>query len=195
MPKPRRTTPVPSIILALLSLAGAQTLLAEIVRIPALPSPQFADTEASLAPNIPLWNGTQSGFVLTLSLDATSSNNLEAAFWNGAKCEDGAVVIGWDCGEIFISDGFRRAVADFTLETTRLVLSARSRLSAQGAPLETEITANGSPLVFFDSEGEPVAFAYSTAWDAAKIVSRGAVAKNESVSIGFTSDPTVITVR
>jgi len=184
-----------AVLLALLSLASVQ-VHAQTVRIPALPPSQWADTEAVQAFTPPLWDSAQREYSLTLSLDATASNNLEVAFWdNATESLETASVIGWNRGEIFISDGFTRAVADFTPISPRLTLSFRIRIVEQGTALKTTITANGSPLEFLDSEGGPVPFVFSSAWNAAQIVSRGVDATQAQLVIGFARDPSIIMVR
>ncbi len=189
MPTYNRFTPVVLILAAL-------TATARQIRISDLPPPPWADTEAWLAVDMPVFDGSQSEFFFTLSLEATASNNLEVAFIEG-NSEDGepTVAIGWNCGEVFVRDKTRRGVSTFTPEDSRLTLSVVSRLSPQGEPTSTTMTANGSPVEFTDSEGEAFPFAYSMSWATAQVASRGAGAKNESLSIGFAADPTIIMIR
>ena len=184
------------VIIALSLFASASVRAADNVRISALPLPQSPSTETALFFEPPLWNDTQSEFFITLSLDATASNNVELALWDDATDTlETAAVIGWDCGEIFIYDGFTRAIADFTPEAQRITILFRTRLTAQSEPFETAITANGIPLEFYDSEGEPAFFTYSPDWNAAHAVSRGLDQNNEQVNLWFRRDPSVITVR
>ena len=185
-----------AVILTFLSLASVNIHAAETVRISPLPPSQKADKDEAAAFEPQLWNSSQSEFFLLFSLDVTASNNLEIAFWDDSKDTlDTASVIGWDCGEIFIYDGFVRAVADFQTESERLAISVRVRLSAQGEPSSTVISANGFPLEFYDSNGESVGFIYSPEWNAAQVASRGFGVKDERVVMGFDRDPFIIKVK
>ena len=182
--------------------AALMMLSATAVRAAFLPSlphpPPWADTEMTAEADFAPFNGTQSEFKITLAFTASPSNNLEVAIWDGASDYDESetlAVLGWDCGELFVEFDGVRGVCASVPESEQLVITLSMRLHVNGEAYESVITANGVPLEFFDADGDPVIFGFDTAWENVRVVSRGIGAKNERVSFGFSSDPTIIVIR
>ena len=173
-------------------------LFTHAATLPQLPyPPAWADTEEAVEVGFAPFNGTQSEFRITLAFDATPTNSLEFAIWENALgvVDEPEAVLGWRYGKLFLELNGVRAFCDFIPDTEKLVVRLASRLSGDGKSSQTEITANGVPLVFYDSEDNAVEFGFVPAWDMVRLTSRGTGAKNERVSFGFSSYPGIIIVR
>lgn len=76
--------------------------------LPRLPEASFADTEVSTNVALKAWSGHVRTFRVSVSLDATPSNNVQIAIGGDASgdglLDDGeaAFVFDWDCGKWFI---------------------------------------------------------------------------------------------
>ena len=184
-----------AVVFSLFSFLVAQ-VDANVVRISAPPPPQEADTEVMREFEPPIWKSLQNEFFITISFDANASNNLEVAFWDSAAGSvESASVIGWDCGAVFISDAFKRAVSDFAPDATSLTISVSVELFDDGGTRSVSVSANGEALEFFDSKGEVTDFVFSSEWNAAQVVSRGFGARSGSIAMGFSKEPNIILIR
>jgi len=166
--------------------------------LPKLPNPSsWMDNEEKWEFDFTPFNGRQSEFYIKFTLDASPTNSLEIGIWENklGVVDEPEAVLGWDCGELFIKTNGVHAFSDYIVESERLAISFAVRLSGKGEPILTSIIANGTPLEFYDDENEPVIFKFNPAWDTARVISRGIGEVNERVSFGFSSDPTVISVR
>ena len=95
----KRTTPACAVMFAIAMLpdVGARTFQD-------LPEPIFVDTEVST--NVAIWAWTERArmFNVTLSFDATPSNNVQVVFGTDASAdgnlsdEEAGLTLGWDCG-------------------------------------------------------------------------------------------------
>ena len=80
---------------------------ARTVTVPALPSSEFADTEASTNIAFAVERPAMTRIEFTVALDATPTNNVEVAIGTDANgdgnlaVEEAAHVFGWDCGNWF----------------------------------------------------------------------------------------------
>lgn len=179
------------------ALTVAVGVIAQAEVLPPFPNPPiWTDTEAEFEASFEPFNGSQNEFKITLDFNASSSNNLQVGVWGGdASCGEPEAVVGWDCGKMFVEyDGARGVSASFP-GAERLSISLTVRLSVEGKPLGSIITANGAPVEFFDADGSQVVFGFSTGWDSARAFSRGDGGGNERVSFGFSIDPTVLQIR
>ena len=165
--------------------------------LPPFPNPPiWTDTEAEFEASFEPFNGSQNEFKITLDFNASLSNNLQVGVLSGdVACSEPEAVIGWDCGKVFFEYGGVRGVGVPFPVAARFSISLTVRLSVEGKPLGSIITANGEPVEFFDADGSQVVFGFSTGWDAVRVFSRGAGEGNERVSFGFAIDPVVLIVR
>ena len=183
-----------SLVFALIVAVG---VIARAELLPSFPNPPvWADTEAEFEASFEPFNGSQNEFKITLDFNASSSNNLQVGVWSGAaNCGEPEAVVGWDCGKVFVEYGGARGVGVPFPGTGRLSISLTVRLSVEGKPIGSIITANGTPVEFFDADGSQVVFGFSTGWNSARAFSRGAGGGNERVSFGFAIDPVVLIIR
>ena len=86
------------------------------VDVPALPDSSFADTEVSTNFTFAIGEGSNRRLVFSLELQASPSNNVEAAIGRDAD-EDGrlsldevALTVGYDCGEWFVRTAANNSV-------------------------------------------------------------------------------------
>ena len=105
--------------------------------VPALPSPEFADTEVSTNFTFAVNESGGRRLVFSLGLDATTTNNVEVAIGCDVD-EDGllsldetALAVGYDCGAWFVRSAANDSVAYADVAdsgTFRRVYEIRSRL-------------------------------------------------------------------
>ena len=95
----KRTTPACAVMLAIAMLPDVDARTFQ-----ELPEPIFVDTEVST--NVAIWAWTERArmFNVTLSFDATPSNNVQVVFGTDASAdgnlsdEEAGLTLGWDCG-------------------------------------------------------------------------------------------------
>ena len=78
------------------------------VEVPALPSPEFSDTEVSTNFTFVVGEGSNRRLVFSLELEATPTNNVEIAVGSDAdengllSLDEAELTVGYDCGEWFV---------------------------------------------------------------------------------------------
>ena len=175
----------------------AVVVIAQAATLPSFPSPSvWADSEGEFEASFAAFNGVQNVFKISFEFNASLSNNLQVGVWDGSvACGETEAVVGWDCGVLFVECGGVRGVCGDAQAAERLEVSLVVRLSAEGKPLDSVITANGAAVEFFGADGSPVVFGFSTGWDSVRVLSRGAGIENERVSFGLATDPAVLVIR
>ena len=178
----------------------------------AVGAPAHADLETSAVTPMPAAALTDHLFKLTLTLDATTNNNVTVALGSGAQSDpDGtALIIGWNAGEWSVrGDNLRRAFSTADGNRTNAAprtLTVAVRMSRgwqhddeppisvtvteQSGGLTRPVTFAGIPadtlLAWFDPRG----------WDAMRVVSRGQVdASAVSATATFYPDGTHMILR
>ena len=195
-----RTTPVCAVMLAIAMLpnVGARTFQR-------LPEPIFADTEVSTNVAMRAWGENTRLFNVSLSFDATPSNNVQVAFGTDASAdgnlsdEEAGLTLGWDCGEWFIAsaDSTNRFTAAPAGTETRKELRLQMNLGADGLPRALELTDGTSPLAFTDLNLSPAppAWMFSKDWNLLKVVARGTDEQNEQIVVELTNDAVTLMLR
>jgi hypothetical protein len=119
-----------------------------------LPPVEYADTETST--NMPFAIGSSGAgrFMLSLSCQATPSNNVEVSFGYDTNI-DGVLdlgevefTVGWDCGAWFVRqwcDGVRIEEPSSSTNDMK-ALSMNLRFGASGQPRRLEAMADGQPI-------------------------------------------------
>ena len=201
------TTVVSVSLLACVAARGAE------MRVGAMPSPAYADLEASSVAAMPVPGQADQLFKLTLTLDASMSNKVEAVLGTGAQGDpDGtALAIGWDAGEWFIRgeklrrtfstrDGNRTNAMARTL--TAVVRLGRGWHSGE-PPASVTITERGggapARTVDFGMTGTSAtlrAWFDPRRWETVRVVSRGQADASAVASAAvFYPDGTVMILR
>ena len=189
------------IYLRLVSLAFTATLavgaIARAEFLPPFPNPpECEDTEAEFEASFEPFDGSQNEFKITLEFNASPSNNLQVGVWSGdVGCGEPEAVVGWDCGVMFVECDGVRGVGVPSFGAELVLISLAVRLSVEGKPLGSTITANEAPVELLDADGLPVVFGFSKGWDSVRAASRGVGGANERVTIGFTADPAILIIR
>ena len=185
-----------SAVIAMCILLVSVPAIAMRVDVPSLPPAPYADTEA--ATNVAFGAGVSGDnvFVLSLSLEASPSNNVEVAFGcdaNGNGVLDDSEVafaVGWDCGEWF----FRDVVADVADSCIgscgHVSLDWRLRLDSALVPKDLRAHAGGTPVPFPVMETM-----YDPAWNMARVTSRGLGDCGASIRLGAFTVPLFIRIR
>ena len=184
-----------AVIVVLISLASA-TAIAARVGVPSLPSSPFADTEA--VTNVAFGAGVvgDNVFVLSLSLDASPSNNVEVAFGcdadgNGTLDDsEVAFAVGWDCGEWFFRDVVADVADSYIGSCGHVSLDWRLRLDSALVPKDLRAHAGGAVLPFPVMETM-----YDPAWNMARVTSRGLGDCGASIRLGAFTVPLFIRIR
>ena len=200
----RRTSPsAHRVIAAVLLLAALSEVHA--LAMPELPPPVFADTEVSTNVAMRAWTERMRMFNVTLSFDATPSNNVQAAFGTdesadgNLSAEEVGLTLGWDCGEWFIAsaDSTNRFTAAPAGTETRKELRLQMNLGADGLPRALELTDGTTPLAFagIDLSPPPPAWMFSKDWNLLKVVARGTDAQNETVTVELANDAVMLLLR
>ncbi|NLB68854.1 MAG: hypothetical protein GX804_04100 [Lentisphaerae bacterium] len=174
--------------------------------LPHLPEAVFADTEVSTNVTLSTWSEHVPTFRISVSLDATPSNNVQIAIGEDVSGDEllddneQAFMFGWDCGRWFMEGfepGSRFYAEPESDEPGRKTLLLTMYLKADGSVHSTEATEANSPVDFQYSEENPdftVGLSVKD-WDVAKLVARGTGFKNESIKVSFKNDVTIFTVR
>ena len=201
------TTRIPGIRIPLQAFLVAFTVIrsASALTVPDLPPPVFADTEVSTNVAMRAWTERTRMFNVTLSFDATPSNNVQVAFGTDASAdgnlsdEEAGLTLGWDCGEWFIAsaDATNRFTAAPAGIETRKELRLQMNLGADGLPRALELTDGTTPLAFagIDLSPPPPAWMVSKDWNLLKVVARGTDAQNETVTVELANDAVMLLLR
>ena len=197
---PRKRIPLQTFLVAFTAIRSASALT-----VPDLPPPVFADTEVSTNVATRAWTERTRMFNVTLSFDATPSNNVQAAFGTDESAdgnlsdEEAGLTLGWDCGEWFIAsaDATNRFTAAPTGTETRKELSFLMTLGADGLPRALELTDGTTPLAFagLDLSPPPPAWMFSKDWNLLKVVARGTDAQNEQIVVELANDAVMLLLR
>lgn len=185
---------------ALLLVVGAFFASAAFARqivVPTLPPPSpYADTES--VTNVAFNAGVAGDnvFALTLELDVSPSNNVEAAFGcdiNGDGTLDdseAAFAVGWDCGEWFFRDIAADVAGSCAGSCGRRKLDWSLRLDPSLTPKTLRAYAGGAALPF-----PMTATMYDPSWNVARVTVRGSVGPGVVVKLGAMKEPLVIRMR
>ena len=196
----KRTTPACAVMFAIAMLpdVGARTFQD-------LPEPIFVDTEVSTNVAIWAWTERERMFNVTLSFDATPSNNVQVVFGTDASAdgnlsdEEAGLTLGWDCGSWFMASdsATNRFTAVSAGTETRKVLSFRISLGADGLPRKLDLADGTSPLVFagLNLSPAPPAWMVSKDWNLLKVVGRGTDEQNEQISVILSNDAIILLLR
>ncbi len=169
--------------------------LAARVDVSPPPSP-YADTEAVTNVSFGAGVAGDNVFALSLALDASPSNNVEAAFGCDAD-ENGilddsevAFAVGWDCGEWFFRDVAADVADSCAAPGGRASLDWRLKLDAALTPRDLRASVGTSPLPF------PVmATMYDPSWNMARVSVRGFGNAEAALRLGAFAIPIVIRIR
>ena len=197
---PRKRIPLQTFLFAFAAVRSASALT-----MPELLPPVFADTEVSTNVAMRAWGENTRLFNVSLSFDATPSNNVQVAFGTDESADDNlsdeetGLTLGWDCGSWFVSGSAvsnRFAAAPAGTET-RKELSFQMTLGADGLPRALELTDGTSPLAFtgLNLSPAPPAWMVSKDWNLLKVVARGTDAQNETVTVELANDAVILLLR
>lgn len=201
------TTRIPGIRIPLQAFLVAFTVIrsASALTVPDLPPPVFADTEVSTNVAMRAWTERTRMFNVTLSFDATPSNNVQAAFGTDESAdgnlsdEEAGLTLGWDCGEWFIAsaDATNRFTAAPAGTETRKELRLQMNLGADGLPRALELTDGTTPLAFagIDLSPPPPAWMFSKDWNLLKVVARGTDEQNEQITVVLSNDAVMLLLK
>ena len=201
------TTRIPGMRIPLQAflVAFAAVRSASALAVPDLPPPVFADTEVSTNVAMRAWTERTRMFNVTLSFDATPSNNVQVAFGTDASAdgnlsdEEAGLTLGWDCGEWFIAsaDSTNRFTAAPAGTETRKELRLQMNLGADGLPRALELTDGTTPLAFagIDLSPPPPAWMFSKDWNLLKVVARGTDEQNEQITVVLSNDAVMLLLR
>ena len=131
----------------------------------------------------------------TVELAASASNCVEVAFGRDAD-EDGSLVedevsmrLGWDSGAWFLEGGTNRFEAAVAESPTPAWLELSLRVDERGAPVA------GSCGAFTNLPARPPSWLFSREWDTVRLGVRGFGPRDESVSVRFDADASVMILR
>ena len=165
------------------------------VQLPPAPPPAFADTES--VTNAALGGAVATARLLrcTVELTATPSNNVEVAFGrdadgDGALAEgEAAMRLSWDCGAWFLESGTNRFEAAVAEPPSPARFELSLRVDERGAPVVWSCGA------FTNLPVRPPAWLFSRGWDVVRLSVRGFGPRDESVSVRFDADASVLILR
>ena len=201
------TTRIPGIRIPLqpFLIAFAVVQSASALTMPELLPPVFADTEVSTNVAMRAWGENTRLFNVSLSFDATPSNNVQVAFGTDESADDNlsdeetGLTLGWDCGSWFIAsaDATNRFTAAPAGIGTRKELSLQMTLGADGLPRALELADGSSPLAFtgLNLSPAPPAWMFSKDWNLLKVVARGTDEQNEQISVILSNDAVMLLLR
>ena len=197
---PRKRIPLQTFLFAFAVVQSASALT-----MPELLPPVFADTEVSTNVAMRAWGENTRLFNVSLSFDATPSNNVQVAFGTDASAdgnlsdEEAGLTLGWDCGEWFIAsaDATNRFTAAPAGTETRKELRLQMNLGADGLPRALELTDGTTPLAFagIDLSPPPPAWMFSKDWNLLKVVARGTDEQNEQITVVLSNDAVMLLLR
>ena len=181
-------------------LLAAMVSLAERITLPMLSPPAFADTEASTNIAIaPLVGGRS--FVVSLSLDAATSNCVEVVIGNDASPADGvlslseaSIQFGWDRGFWFLAAPSltnRVAIAPAGPETRKTLL-LRLGVHPNDTVRNVALMDNGTPILpNLPTSALPAA----ADWNMLRVTMRGCAPPQESLEVRNSPDGTQLIMR
>ena len=100
----------------MLCVALLSVYVALAVDVPALPPPEFADTEVATNSTFAVGEGRNCRLVFTVELAATPTNNVDVAIGCDAdddgllSLDETALTVGYDCGEWFVRSAAKDSV-------------------------------------------------------------------------------------
>ncbi len=177
------------------------------ITIPDMPDSQFADNEASVNAVIPeIFDRQSKTFKFSITLNATSSNNVEIAFGkngiindNKLTHEETDIIVGWDCGrwflrpkglrEFYYSNVTNFAAGERTMSGVFRVDSEDSLYSMYFKDGEESFTFDGV------TASNSVDWLKPAEWDLLKVVTRGDDTDAENIKVSFSGDNTLIIIR
>ncbi|MCR5752960.1 MAG: hypothetical protein K6G91_13480 [Kiritimatiellae bacterium] len=162
------------------------------VEFPALPAPEFADTECET--NVVFCAGAtkDNQWEFSIELDATSGNCVEVVFGTDADgdgtlgIEEGELSVGWECGEWFLRD--RR-----TNEMRRERSEPGRRRLEWTVFLDSQRRVRGWKENVFG--GLPPLHCFSPTWNMARISASGLDPSNEAVESRVSAQGFIVRVR
>lgn len=174
----------------------ALTAFAARVAAPLPPPSPYADTES--VTNVAFNAGVagDSVFTISLSLDASPSNNVEVAFGcdangNGTLDDsEAAFAVGWDCGEWFFRDIAADIAGSCASSCGRRKLDWNLRLDQSLAPKTLRANVGGAVLPF-----PMTATMYDPSWNVARVTVRGFGNAEAVLKFGATKEPLLMRIR
>lgn len=177
-------------ILCAFSLVPFATAATRSMQLP--PHSIYADTETST--NIPFSFVPEgpSAFEVIISLEASSSNNLEVAFGcdanndGGLAIEEQSLCIGWDCGAWFLRN-------DKTGDCLSAMRPCGAHSLVVSIPLNFEkrhptgLIAKDGDIVFSHANKSGSKGLFDPSWNMARITARGSRGELERIVVGFIS--------
>lgn len=181
------------------------------ITIPDMPDSQFADNEASVNAVIPeIFDRQSKTFKFSITLNATSSNNVEIAFGQAVPVnisgntpnlthEETDLIVGWDCGRWFLRPkGLREFyysnVTNFA--AGERTMSGVFRVDSEDS-LYSMYFKDGDESFTFDgvTASNSVDWLKPTEWNLLRVVSRGDDTDAENIKVSFSGDKTLIIIR
>ncbi len=197
---PRKRIPLQTFLFAFAVVQSASALT-----MPELLPPVFADTEVSTNVAMRAWGENTRLFNVSLSFDATPSNNVQVAFGTdespdgNLSDEEAGLTLGWDCGSWFMASdsATNRFTAAPSGSSARKELSFQMNLGADGLPRALELTDGTTPLAFagIDLSPPPPAWMFSKDWNLLKVVARGTDEQNEQITVVLSNDAVMLLLR
>ena len=189
-------TQMKSVVTATCLLLASFPALSARVDVTSLPPSPHADTEA--VTNVAFGAGVAGDnvFALSLALDASPSNNVEAAFGCDAD-ENGilddsevAFAVGWDCGEWFFRDVAADVSDSCAAPGGRVSLDWRLKLDVALTPRDLRASVGTSPLPFPVMETM-----YDPSWNMVRVAVRGFGNAEAALRLGAFAIPIAIRIR
>ena len=189
-------------LLTFLCLAFAGAASAATTTLAPLPSPEHLDMEVMTNCAMTAWTELTRKFDFTLEFNATPSNNVQIAFGTDAdtngilSAEETAMVIGWDCGNWFVSrqQEDTRFSETNAVQTERKTLHFEMRVRDDGTPRELAIK-DGSAAIFQELTASRPTWIYDKAWNLIRLTARGVDAQKEQFKIQIAPDGFSVIVR
>jgi len=188
--------------ICIIVLCVSVSALAKITGPVRLGNSPFADTEISTNVAFSAWTEHMLAFEYELAFDGTPSNNVQVAFGTDADSdgvlspEEERLVVGWDCGEWFVSSvpaGIRLAqvpAADDGPQSLRF--SLRGFSDGRLGPLD--IRDDGVPT-FAALAAAPPAWLHDRSWNVCRLTARGVGTHASAFVVKATPDGTVFILR
>ena len=192
----------PSAPLCCLLAALCLSASAGEVALPPAPPPAHFDTES--VTNAPLLRPMMDRariFRASVSLWATSSNNVKLAFGKSRNDDgvllpgDESLAFGWENGAWFRASPTNRLRSAATNDAAQRTLSFKLRVREDGSPVSLSVGDDDVPDPFSDVTAAPPAWLFSRAWNAVRLTVRGTDERNESLSVRLDTDAGVLILR
>lgn len=185
-------------LLVVLVLALPLAAFCRTLPVPALPPPEFADTEVSTNLAIDVSHENMGRIDVALVANATPSNNVQIAFGVDAN-QNGAlepveteVVVGWDCGAWFVRDERAEWTRSWARNAGGRELRASLRIASRRA--RTLDLMDGDELFNGRTPEIPLTL-FNPSWNCLRVTSRGHALREESVSVRTYRNAFVLQVR